>query len=753
MISGDAKAKLGKAIESADRARDARNWPSAVELYRAALELDKTLAPIWVQYGHSLKEAKKLDEAELAYQQALSLEPEVGDTHLQLGHLRKIMGRTRDAENDYIRALELDHNSRDARLELSRMGWSAARLRALLGKTAAPESTTTFIALELSDLVDFLQSARYPTGIQRVQMELARAFAESFGEDQVEFVYFDHGRYAWVSIDRHHIWDIVDLVENADRSNDARSSIAHRIKNETLDGPDYVFPTGCALVNPGTSWGYWNYFLAIRDAKKNHAIQYIPLVHDCIPLLFQEYCNPILVHDFINWLTGILTHGDLILTNSENTKSDFKNAAVELGFDQRACATIHLNGQAAETRAADATEDYGALDVMREHNLDVEDFVLFVSTIEPRKNHAIALSAWSRLLKSKRHQKIPRLICVGNTGWMNDEFYQRLSRDKALNERVVVLTNVSEHVLTLLYKRCLFTLFPSLYEGWGLPISEAIAHGKVPLVSNVSSHPEAGGDLSVYFDVNSETDFQAKLEQLIYDAAYRSELEQKIAAATPLRPWREIAGQVFTLINTLGAEQQDGPSRAAALFRTPPNLACGVYYSFARNSANQLIDVKHSGDVFRDGMSWHAPEYWGCWIKGKTADIAFSLAGVEGDKFLIYLHWIGSSNIDNTTVLSLPGSSWFKEVQINQEKVRWDLIPVAFGATSRREVRIRIASAYIDDFGMITGGRDTRVSSVGVKGIYVAAASDPLQRLAISEAIVQGDFEPLGRRFPQLAVL
>jgi len=755
-LEGESTAKLGETIEAADTARDTRNWPEAMRLYRQALDIDGSLAPIWVQYGHALKETKNLKEAEAAYRQSLSINDQEADTHLQLGHLHKIMGRRREAEQDYVRALERDPGSRNARAELAGMGWSGTRLRAWLGKAVARNTTADTqkirIALELSDLVDFLQDARYPTGIQRVQLALAQAFAESFDERQIDFVYFDHGRYSWVGIERRQIWDIVDLVQNSERPEATRHSFARELKNEILAADDFLFPPGCTLVNPGTSWGYWNYFLAIRHAKKHHGLRYVPLVHDCIPLIYQEFCNPVLVHDFINWLSGMLIHADLVLTNSENTKADFLKAAAELGIAPSACATVHLNGQFGAV-LDDADQNRGAFEVLRENNLDIEDFVLFVSTIEPRKNHALALSAWSRMLKSKQDRTVPRLVCVGNTGWLNDDFHQRLARDDALRERVTVLNNVAEDVLKLLYRRCLFTVFPSLYEGWGLPISEAIAHGKVPLVSNVASHPEAGGDLAVYFDVNSEADFQTKLEVLIHDTDRRHSLEQKIAASTPLRPWSEIGREIFGLAGTLKAAPQDGRLGHASAFCSPAPLDCGIYYSFARNSANRLCDVIHSGDVFRDGLNWHAPEYWGCWINGRSADLAFSLAGKPGDDFLIYLHWAGSANIDNETVISLPASAWSKRVKLRRRQDRWDAIPIIFGAASKCEVRIRIASAHIEDFGKTSEGRDSRQASAGVKGLYVAAASDTLQRLAIVEAIVRRELQHLARRFPRVAVL
>jgi hypothetical protein len=186
---------------------------------------------------------------------------------------------------------------------------------------------------------------------------------------------------------------------------------------------------------------------------------------------------------------------------------------------------------------------------------------------------------------------------------------------------------------------------------------------------------------------------------------------------------------------------------------SPAPLTCGVYYSFARNTASRLRDILHSADAFREGYGWHSPEHFGCWINGRSGDLAFSLDGAHGKDFIIYLHWTGSSNIDNETVISLPGSSWSKDVKIARGQERWEAIPISFAPSSGRHVRIRISSANVDDFARVTDGRDDRLSSVGVKGLYVAAASDTAQRLAISEAILLGDFEHLARRFANTAAL
>jgi glycosyltransferase involved in cell wall biosynthesis len=739
-------------IARADGARDIRDWVAAARYYREALDVDGGLAHIWVQYGHALKESRRYAEAESAYRTALEIE-DFADTHLQLGHLHKITGHRLEAEEDYLHALERQPDLADARAELARMGWSGARLRAQLSKggLAPVNADQTLIALELSDLIDHLQRTRYPTGIQRVQLELGAAFVQAYGEERVQFVYYDHLTSNFYEVPRQQVQTIVDLVKADERDNEARQKIVDRLKARIVEAPPFDFPSGGVLVNVGTSWGFLNYFLTIREIKRRSHIRYVPLVHDCIPLLFPEFCNPNLVCDFINWIPHMIGHADLILTNSDNTRKDVCNVADELAEKLPPAVTIRLNGEYRNDLASpDPEHERAAWAVLSFHNLDVEDFVLFVSTIEPRKNHMLALNAWSRMLKSRFAGTVPRLVCVGSNGWMNESFHQRLERDQALKERVVVIRDAPDELLRALYKRCMFTIFPSLYEGWGLPISEALAYGKVPLVSRVSSHPEAGRDDALYFDLGSEADFDAKLKSLIDDVPMRRRREKKIATTSPLRPWREIADEI---VRTIETHLPKPPDEVAATAKGAPAIACGRYYSFARNTAPTIRTMEHSGDIYRAGTNWHAPEPFGCWVRGLSADIAFSLADEPGDDFVVYIHWIGSSNLDNAVTLSVPTASWTKRKEVPRGASGWDIIPLRFGSGPRREVRIRVTADAIDDFAKVSDGKDSRLASVGIKGLYVCRTSDSLQRMAIVEAIQLSDLGLIARRFPVCPVL
>lgn len=733
-------------VIAADEQRDRRNWSESARLYQAALNIDDSIEHVWVQYGHSLKESGDLTGAETAYRRALALR-EAADTHLQLGHLHKIMGRLREAEKDYLRAFDLNPELKDARLELGNMGWSPARLRRRLD-TQNPERRHSTgerapVAIELSDLIDHLQRARYPTGIQRVQLCLAEALLQD--EEPPHFVYFEHVSSRFFEVDASQVLDIVEVVNNVDRSDEAREDIVDRLKTVITTRPPYDFEPGACLVNVGTSWGFLNYFLTIREAKRRFGIRYVPMVHDCIPLLFPEFCNPNLVCDFVNWISLMLTEADLVLSNSENTRKDLVAVAAQLQLAPPPVAVLHLNGEYG-TGDAVVDSDPAAAELLSLHNLDTTGYVLFVSTIEPRKNHMLALNAWSAMLKKAAGRAVPKLVCVGSSGWMNEAFHERLRQDRVLAESVVVLRNVSDQLLQLLYRNCMFSLFPSLYEGWGLPISEALAHGKVPLVSNVSSHPEAGGELAVYFDLSSESDFRAKLSHLIEDEPARRALEKRIAEGQPLRPWREIGEEMLRDLAPLGSGTGARPTGEAA-----PLLQSGCYYAFSRNLQDRIENIRHSGDALRRGHGWHSPEPNGCWVRGQMGELSFRLPD-GAQEFEVFLH-LKAPNIANTITASVPGGQWSNTTCRLPGEEWWERISVRVGSGSPRTMTVRLSGMQVEDFSVASGGADRRQSALGIRGIYACPAGDAGLRQALTEAIVLNDYSSIARRFARSALV
>jgi glycosyltransferase involved in cell wall biosynthesis len=127
---------------------------------------------------------------------------------------------------------------------------------------------------------------------------------------------------------------------------------------------------------------------------------------------------------------------------------------------------------------------------------------------------------------------------------------------------------LSDAELQQAYRSCLFTVFPSLSEGWGLPIAESLAHGKFCVASNRTSIPEAGGDLVDYFDPLNEDDALAKIERPLIDPGYLAAREAQLRAEYRLRTWGDcVRALIRALDETVAQEAQAVSQLAQRAFR------------------------------------------------------------------------------------------------------------------------------------------------------------------------------------------
>jgi glycosyltransferase involved in cell wall biosynthesis len=164
-------------------------------------------------------------------------------------------------------------------------------------------------------------------------------------------------------------------------------------------------------------------------------------------------------------------------------------------------------------------------DVLARHGIDFP-YVLGVGTLEPRKNLPRLVDAFVGLGDAARGGR--RLVLVGPIGWDSGETMSSIS---AHPDRVVAVGAVPDADLPALYRNATAFAYPSLYEGFGLPVLEAMIAGVPVLTSDTSSMPEVGGDAALYVSPRSVESIRAGLEQLLTDAALR----ERLAAAGPAR--------------------------------------------------------------------------------------------------------------------------------------------------------------------------------------------------------------------------
>ena len=167
-------------------------------------------------------------------------------------------------------------------------------------------------------------------------------------------------------------------------------------------------------------------------------------------------------------------------------------------------------------------------------------FVLAVGTLEPRKNLPRLVAAYSRL--DEAIQARHALVVTGRTGWETGETLRAL---RSLGERCITLGYVSDAQLAELYRRCAVFCYPSLGEGFGLPVLEAMAAGAAVVTSGISSLPEVGGDAAEYVDPLSTESIAAGLRRVLEDEQLRSSLGERGRRRAGEFSWERFATTVL----------------------------------------------------------------------------------------------------------------------------------------------------------------------------------------------------------------
>jgi glycosyltransferase involved in cell wall biosynthesis len=175
------------------------------------------------------------------------------------------------------------------------------------------------------------------------------------------------------------------------------------------------------------------------------------------------------------------------------------------------------------------------------------NYILYVGTIEPRKNLVRLVEAYNQVRRMVS-APVPKLVLVGGAGW---QFHDVFARIEALDLKnmVVYAGRVSTDLLPALYNGAVLFVYPSLYEGFGLPPLEAMACGVPVVTSNVSSLPEIVGDAGVLVDPTDTQALVATLATLLGDAQRRSDMVARGLARAERFSWTRAAQETLAIYN------------------------------------------------------------------------------------------------------------------------------------------------------------------------------------------------------------
>ncbi|HYK07916.1 MAG TPA: glycosyltransferase family 1 protein [Candidatus Eisenbacteria bacterium] len=182
-----------------------------------------------------------------------------------------------------------------------------------------------------------------------------------------------------------------------------------------------------------------------------------------------------------------------------------------------------------------------------------ENYILFVGTLQPRKNIARLIEAFS-MLKNNEEKKI-ELVIVGKKGWLYEEILAAPQKF-GVEEDVKFLEFVGNDDLPSLYKHAMMFVLPSLYEGFGLPVVEAMKYGTPVITSNVSSLPEAGGDGALYVNPEDVNEITKAIQKLLDNPKLREEMVKKGFEQVKKFSWEKTAKETLEVLQQVASNNK-----------------------------------------------------------------------------------------------------------------------------------------------------------------------------------------------------
>ncbi len=291
----------------------------------------------------------------------------------------------------------------------------------------------------------------------------------------------------------------------------------------------------------------WNlpesYYIFLESLKKN-GVTLAFICYDLIPIQFPELCDLPLGNAFSNFYNKYSHLFDKVLCISRKIAEDYLEAKKkQLFFNNNYKQSVDFFRLGCDFDTEDTFFSDNISCNPEIISILTQQYFLVVGSIVPHKNPKTVVAAFELLVKSNKNI---HLVFLGNRGW-HPETNLIIESNKMYGNLIHILESVNDAQLKLLYKNCYCLIQSSFYEGFGLPIVEALRYYKPVISSNAGSLPEVGGDFCLYFDPHQPIELYQALNKLVSSEAFYNEIVAKIKNEYKPFAWKQSAEQLLEL--------------------------------------------------------------------------------------------------------------------------------------------------------------------------------------------------------------
>ncbi|MEH1784754.1 MAG: glycosyltransferase family 1 protein [Nostoc sp.] len=317
-------------------------------------------------------------------------------------------------------------------------------------------------------------------------------------------------------------------------------------KKVFLEFEDSIIQSGDIYVIADANWDLPKTYYRFLQLLKRHKVTIVVICYDLIPIKFPEFSTKRFTKAFTKFYSDYSTLFDKVLCISKKSAEDYSNAKVQgilANKNSQIVQSFRLGGNYYKHDLL-LSEENNSPDVKLQKLLN-KKYILVVGSLVPHKNIKTIIAAFDLLINSSHDDVF--LIFAGNKGW-DSETDNLIESNKMYGKLIQILGSVTDAQLDFLYQNCYCLVQASFYEGFGLPVVEALQHCKPVIASNGGSLPEVGGDFCRYFSPTQPIELYEALKELLDSDIYYNNLVERIKNEYIPFSWQESAEEFLSCL-------------------------------------------------------------------------------------------------------------------------------------------------------------------------------------------------------------